>query len=198
MTEKRPYRMRRRAESQDQTRGRILEAVLQLHEEVGPKATSISAIAERAGVQRLTVYRHFPDDDAVIRACSAKWSQRNPPPDPALWQSLADPGRRVRKALAAFYRYYAGTAAMLSPVHRDAPDMPAVQEALGGLAALVATVADDLASGFQGRRAKSQAATTLRLALAFPTWEALQAQALDDAAKVALVQRWLAGVVGPA
>lgn len=198
MMEKRPYRMRRRAESQDQTRGRILEAVLQLHEEVGPKATSISAIAERAGVQRLTVYRHFPNDEAVIRACSAEWIQRNPPPDPAQWQSLDDPDRRVRLALTAFYRYYAGTAAMMSPVHRDAPDMPAVQEALRGLAGLVETVANDLAGGFKGRRAKAQAAATLRLALAFPTWEALQAQQLDDAAKVALVRRWLAGVAGTA
>ncbi|HLT44990.1 MAG TPA: helix-turn-helix domain-containing protein [Luteimonas sp.] len=194
MTEKRPYRMRRRAEAQDQTRRRILEAVMQLHEEVGPKATSISAIAERAGVQRLTVYRHFPDDDALIQACSGEWIQRNPPPDPGRWQALADPPKQVRTALAEFYRYYRRTARMWSAVHRDAADVPALGEPMGGYAAVLDAVAGELAGPFSGRRAKAQARATLRHALEFPTWDALERQGLGDAAKVALVDRWLQGI----
>src|SRR5690606_31459873 len=165
MTEKRPYRMRRRAEAQDQTRRRILEAVMQLHEEVGPKATSISAIAERAGVQRLTVYRHFPDDEALIQACSGEWIQRNPPPDPGRWQGLADPAKQVRTALAEFYRYYRGTRRMWSGVHRDAPEVPALAAPMAGYAGVLDTVAADLAGSFPGRRAKAQARVTLRHAL---------------------------------
>src|SRR6476619_6543291 len=81
----RAYTMRARQENVDQTRLRITEATMQLHEEVGPAATTVSAIAELAGVTRLTVYRHFPDDDALIAACSAHWRGLHPAPDLAGW-----------------------------------------------------------------------------------------------------------------
>lgn len=194
MTEKRPYRMRRRAESQDETRRRILEAVMQLHEEVGPKATSISAVAERAGVQRLTVYRHFPDEEALIGACSGEWIRRNPPPDPERWQAAAEPAKRVRTALAEFYRYYQGTRRMWSGVHRDVAEVPALEAPMAGYAGVLDAVAGELSAPFHGRRAKAQARATLRHALAFPTWDDLERQGLDDPAKVALVDRWLMGI----
>src|SRR5690606_27378743 len=124
---KRPYRMTQRAESREETRARIVEAAVALHEEIGPRATTVSAIAERAGVQRLTVYRHLPDEEAMIRACSSHWAASNPAPDPARWDSIADPARRVRTALREFCAYYARTARMWASVRRDAADMPAVQ-----------------------------------------------------------------------
>lgn len=197
MTEKRPYRMRRRAESQDETRRRILEAVMQLHEEVGPRATSISAVAERAGVQRLTVYRHFPDEAAMIGACSGEWIQRHPPPHPGRWQALPDPRKQARAALGEFYRYYRGTRRMWSGVHRDASEVPALAAPLAEFAAVLASVAGELAAPFRGRRARAQALATLCHALAYPTWEDLERQGLDDAAKVALVERWLSGIEAP-
>lgn len=196
MTEKRPYRMRRRAESQDQTRQRIVDAIIELHEELGPRASSISAIAERAGVQRLTVYRHFPDDEAVLNACTSEWGRRNPPPDPGVWADMADPAKRVRAALAAFFRYYAGTWRMWSVGHREAPDVPALQPVLAGFGQMLDGIAASLAPGRRGSKAHMRAVATLRHVLAFPTWENLQAQGLDDDEKVALAEAWLAGVGG--
>src|ERR1044071_4661021 len=97
--EKRPYRMQRRAELEEETRLRITESAVALHEEVGPAHTTISAIAERAGVRRSTVYRHFPDDESLFAACSSHWRAANPPPDPRAWSSIADPAARMRTAL---------------------------------------------------------------------------------------------------
>ena len=105
-TRKRAYRKRRRAEQEEETRLRITEAAVDLHGSVGPARTTVSAIAERAGVQRATVYRHFPDEEALFAACSSHWAALNPPPDPAVWAEIADPDQRLRGALAELYSWY--------------------------------------------------------------------------------------------
>src|SRR5437762_9503407 len=96
---KRPYRKTRRAELEEQTRLRITESTVELHSTRGPARTSISAIAERAGVRRSTVYRHFPDEDALFAACSSHWRAANPPPDPRAWSAIKDPAARTETAL---------------------------------------------------------------------------------------------------
>src|SRR6187401_3150494 len=111
--QKRTYRMRQRAEREAQTRRRITESAVALHEEVGPARTSISAIAERAGVRRSTVYRHFPDEAALFAACSSHWRAANPPPELAAWRAIADPDERLRVALRELYGHYRRTEAML-------------------------------------------------------------------------------------
>src|SRR5271167_2890270 len=97
--ETRAYRMQRRAESQERTRLRITESAVELHGTVGPSRTSISSVAEHAGVRRSTVYRHFPDEAALFDACSAHWSESNPPPDLRSWAAIASPDERLRVAL---------------------------------------------------------------------------------------------------
>ena len=92
---KRPYRKTRRAELEEETRLRITESAVALHGSLGPARTSMSAIAEHAGVPRSTLYRHFPDDAAMFAACSAHWAAQNPPPDPSDWPAIADPGERT-------------------------------------------------------------------------------------------------------
>ena len=92
--------------SKRDTRRRIVEAVVALHEEIGPAATSVTAIAERAGVQRLTVYRHFPDDRALLGACSAHWLDEHPLPDPSIWMGIDEPRRRLGVALEQLYSHY--------------------------------------------------------------------------------------------
>jgi AcrR family transcriptional regulator len=185
---KRRYTLKERARSQAETRQRIVEAAVRLHEELGPRATTISAIAARAGVQRLTVYRHFPDEAAVFRACTSHWQSLNPPPNPAVWTGIDDPARRRSAALAAFFAYYRRTRGMLAVSHRDEPKVPALQGPMQAfrdhLDALAAALAADL-----GRRG----AATLRHLLAFATWESLEGLGLSDDDKLALAESWLSG-----
>jgi AcrR family transcriptional regulator len=123
--------MRRRAEQVDQTRQRIVEATVELHGSVGPASTTIAAIADRAGVTRLTVYRHFPDEAALFGACSAHWASRQQLPDPSAWSQLDDPAARLRAGLADLYRFYRAGAGMLTHIHRDLAALPeAHQQAL--------------------------------------------------------------------
>jgi AcrR family transcriptional regulator len=116
----RKYEMKRRARRQEETRQRITEAAVELHQALGPANTTISAIAERAGVQRLTVYRHFPDERALLSACSSHYEAANPPPDADLWTAIPDPEKRLRRALAETYAYHRRTEPMMTKVLRDA------------------------------------------------------------------------------
>src|SRR5215813_8806521 len=103
---RRRYVQRRRAERTDETRARILEAVITLHEELGPCRTTITAIAERAGVQRLTVYRHFPDEERLYDARTARWLSDHPLPDRTQWSCISDPAAATQTALARLFTYY--------------------------------------------------------------------------------------------
>jgi AcrR family transcriptional regulator len=184
-TQKRPYRMTRRAELEEQTRRRITESAVALHEEVGPAQTSISAIAERAGVRRSTVYRHFPDEEALFDACSSHWRADNPPPDPRSWSSIGDPAERTGTALRELYSFYEGTEAMYISLLRDEPLVPAIERRLRDFHAYLHSIQDDLAAGrgLRGRRSKLVRAA-IGHALAFPTWRSLtrgQGLSTDDA-----------------
>ena len=101
----RKYELKQRAESLAATRERIVEATVALHDSLGPARTTISAIAERAGVQRLTVYRHFPDERSLFEACSGHWTAQNPAPDPSTWAAVDDPEERLGIALAEIYAF---------------------------------------------------------------------------------------------
>jgi len=189
--EKRPYRMKRRAELQERTRRRITESTVELHGTVGPARTSISAIAERAGVKRSTVYRHFPDEASLFAACSAHWLDANPPPDLARWAAIDDPDERLRSALEELYAQYRRTDRMRENLLRDQETMPIVQRLMGGYRDYLAAAADTLMAG---RRARGQARRRVRAALghavAFATWRSLaREQGLDDAEAAALMCR---------
>jgi AcrR family transcriptional regulator len=161
---------------------------MELHGTVGPARTTISAIADRAGVRRATVYRHFPDERALFQACSGMFAQANPPPDPAQWSSIDHPERRLAVALDALYGWYERVAHMLANVRRDAPEMPILREVGAPRAAYLARVEDQLARGWgaRGRRARSLRAA-VSLALDFSTWEALHGRDLDRAEAVRLM-----------
>ena len=180
--------MKRRAELEEQTRLRITESAVALHEEVGPAQTSISAIAERAGVRRSTVYRHFRDEDALFAACSSHWRAANPPPDPRSWSAIEDPAERTRAALHEVYAFYGSTEAMYVSLLRDEPLVPAVQRRLRDFYGYLGSIQDDLAAGrrLRGRRAQYVRAA-IGHALAFPTWHSLtreQGLTGDDAVEL--------------
>src|ERR687889_2576399 len=116
----RKYEMKRRAERMRETRRRIAEAAVELHQTVGPARTTVSAIAEKAGVQRHTYYAHFPELKDLYRACTAHNLERNPMPDPYRWAEISGPEERLRVALSEVYAYYSRQEAMISNVLRDA------------------------------------------------------------------------------
>jgi AcrR family transcriptional regulator len=192
--QKRPYTKRKRAELEDETRRRITESAVALHGSLGPARTSISAIAEHAGVRRSTVYRHFPDEAALFGACSAHWARDHPPPDLSAWQAVTDPDERLRVALGELYAFYRGGEPMLTNVLRDAPLVPVVAELAGGFGEMLAAATTIL---FEGRRvrgaARRRVTAAIGHALGFPTWRSLALeQGLDDAAAADLMVRLVA------
>ena len=174
----RAYELKRRAERQDQTRQRIVEAAVELHQTVGPAATTISDIAERAGVGRVTVYRHFPDEAALLAACSGHYYEQHPFPDVKSWRAIADPEERLRAALSETYAYHRATREMHARVLRDKRDDPIMapyhehwEQATEILAA---------GWGLRGRRRRLLHAG-IALALSFDTWRTLvHERELDD------------------
>ena len=186
-TEKRTYRKKQRAEGEAETRLRITKSAMELHGSVGPSRTSVSAVAERAGVRRSTVYRHFPDDAALFAACSAHWSDLNPRPDIAAWGEIADPAARVRVALPELYAYYRGAEQMLSNLLRDEDLVPAVKRQFAGFHLFLEAARDVLAAG-RGRRTAVKAAAGH--AVSFGTWQSLtREQGLSDERAADLMAR---------
>jgi AcrR family transcriptional regulator len=164
--------MRKRAEQVDQTHQRIVEAAVHLHGTVGPAATTIAGIAEQAGVTRLTVYRHFPDEVALYLACSAHWMAQQVPPDPDAWAQLADPADRLRAGLADLYRYYRQGQAMLTRTYRDLAALP--QPIQQEVDRIDRHYRDVLLEPFAGTRAQRRRLRgVLGHAVSFWTWRSL-------------------------
>src|SRR4051812_30547699 len=145
----RKYEKKVRAEQQAETRQRIVEAMVALHREVGPARTTISAVAERAGVERLTVYRHFPDERSMFEACTTHYATEVPGPDPAGWAEIEDPAERLRTALLAFYDYYRRAEDVLAHAARDVPQLPALAAVLRPQVQFVGRVREDLVEGWR-------------------------------------------------
>jgi AcrR family transcriptional regulator len=186
---KRRYRKRRRAAQEDETRQRITEAAVDLHGSVGPARTTVSAVAECAGVQRATVYRHFPDEQALFDACSSHWLQAHPLPDLEEWATIADPEERLRVALDRVYAWYERGEQMLEKTTRDAVTVPALEPSMAAFGAWIDAAADVLmrGRGLRGRRRKAVRAG-LAHALGFAAWRSLaRAQRLDRAAAIGLM-----------
>ena len=187
----RKYELKQRALSQAETRQRIVDATVDLHRELGPVRTTISAIAERAGVQRLTVYRHFPDDRALFGACSSQWRAAHPMPDPSAWTGLEDPSERLEAALAEIYAWFASTEEMTANVLRDIPESPLMQELTAPLRAYWAEVQRVLEYGWEARGERGERLrAVIGHAIEFGTWRSLvRGHGLEDAAAAELMVR---------
>lgn len=186
----RTYTKHKRAEQETETRQRIVEATLGLHTDIGPARTTISMIAERAGVQRHTVYAHFPDERALLNACSGLHAERQPLPSPELWAALDDPASRLRAALVALYDWYGRNEAVAGAVLRDAEIHPVLREvaatAIGGpMGAIFMSLAEGLDAAGLAR---------LHLALSYYTWRTLVRDAGLD--RDAAVETMVSAIVG--
>jgi AcrR family transcriptional regulator len=180
-TQRRPYRMRERLEQIGETRERIARATFELHSTLGPAHTSISAIAERAGVQRHTVYHHFPDLISLFKACTEHGLKVTRPPDPGTWRAIPDPSQRVRQALGELYPYYRRNARLLGNVIRDMPVVPGGIEGSRQFLDLNEDWFAALADGWpidHERRPPLEAG--IRHAMAYGTWLSLTSQGLSD------------------
>jgi AcrR family transcriptional regulator len=188
----RKYELKERARRQAETRQRIVEAAVELHTSVGPARTTISGIAERAGVERHTVYAHFPDEPVLFRACSEHWTGRHPLPDIAALAEIENPVRRLRRALGEMYAWYESGETDLALFLRDASVVPANAEAVGEMMAAVANVADAVAPGWPRRRSVTAA---IGHALEFETWRSLvRRQGLSPTQAVDAMARLVASV----
>lgn len=196
MIEKRKYEQKLRAERQEETRRRITEATIALHQEIGPAQTTISAIAARAGVERLTVYRHFPDENILLSACQRHFRVEHPLPDPTIWSTIADPVERLNAALVALYTYYHETEPMTAHILHDAPLMPGLAAILTGRDAYFAALQAQLLDGWDISEATLEMVkAAIGHTLDFETWRSLvRRQGLTDEQAVALIARLVRAV----
>jgi AcrR family transcriptional regulator len=182
-SQKRPYELKARAERQAETRARIVDATVALHAEVGPARTTVSEIARRAGVTRLTVYNHFPEDRELFAACQHAFLERHPPPDLAALLAIEAPRERVRAVLCALYASYREREPMTAKVLRDRSAVPALDRLLaGGADVQMAALAEALTAGVGARGARAaRVRAVVALALDFWTWQRLDREGLADA-----------------
>jgi AcrR family transcriptional regulator len=169
MSKTRTYTLKKRAEQQAETRERIVEAAVELHSSVGPAQTTFSMIAERAGVQRHTLYAHFPDERSLIMACSGHVEERDPLPDANAWRGIADRRERLTAGLRAIYSWYEAHASLMGCVLRDAETHPLVRE--------ISTMrfGPSIAAWHEvlGAKLNAKQRAILHLALSFFTWRTL-------------------------
>jgi AcrR family transcriptional regulator len=189
-TQKRKYELKARAESQQATRDRIAAAAASLHEEVGIARTTVADIARRAGVQRVTVYNHFPDLAALLPACTAHWLTEHPLPDLSPAFALDDPAERLRTALTALYGWYRETAPMQRRVFGERATLPELDAFVAQSSdPMLAELAAGLSTGFD----RPDGRALVAVALDFWTWQRLDREGLDDAQAAALMTGAVSG-----
>lgn len=199
MASKRKYELKQRADEMAATRRRITQAAVELHGTVGPARTTVSAIAERAGVQRHTVYRHFPSEADLFGACSAHYLAEHPFPDLGRWRPIGDPRERLALGLDELFAYYERTEPMFSKVLRDHELVEAIGPTLGPLQEFLDSAVDLLAIGWPARGRRRQVLTAaLRHAVDFQMWRSLTAnRSLTRAEAVELVTALVAAAAIP-
>jgi AcrR family transcriptional regulator len=191
---RRPYKMKRRAEQEAQTRQRITESAVELHGTLGPAHTSMKAVAEKAGVPRSTVYRHFPDEQSLFGACSAHWAAENPPPDVSRWEKIDDPGERIRTALDELYAYYRGAGDMLDKLLRDEATVAMVAELFAPYHDFMSAITEILMRGRALRgKSRDRVRAAISHAVSFRTWQQLTGEGgLGDEEAAELMRRLVA------
>ncbi len=184
---KRSYQLKRRAETKSRTRQKIVDATIELHQSKGLAATTVGDIAERAQVGKVTIYRHFPDEAALVGACSGQYFERHPLPDIEDWKRIGDASERLRRGLRDTYRYHRETEPMMKRVLAEARDL-AIMDPYHAHWRRAAGILAEPWSGSAREKALLKAA--LALSLAFDTWHLLvRVQRLSDDQAIELMMR---------
>jgi AcrR family transcriptional regulator len=185
---RRKYKLKKRADGMAQTRRRITEAAIELHGTLGPSRTTLSAVAERAGVERRTLYRHFPNEADLFAACSRHYFAANPWPALDEWRAMRDPQQRLERALRELYAYYERSEAMFSNVLRDAEVVEFARDAVTPLHAYLEEAAEILTIGRSVRgRGLQLLAGVVRHVITFSTWRSLSTNGIGRADAVQLM-----------
>jgi len=193
----RTYELKRRAERQEETRQRIVDAAVELHTTRGPSRTTVQAIADRAGVTRPTVYAHFPDERSLLQACSGHVRATVPPPDPAPLQAIADPDKRLEAALRELYAYYERLEPLFEKVERDAPVMPVLAEISAFRVRYLEELRDLLLEPWPKRGKRARLRQAIGHALEFDTWQSLvRRQQCSPAEAIALMRAFVRAAAG--
>lgn len=188
----RPYRMRKRLEDVEETRRRIVEAAVELHGSVGPAHTTFSAVADRAGVQRSTVYRHFPDEEALFGACTSHWLAGHPWPSPDGWRAEPDPASRLERGLGDLYRYYDANERMISNSVRDIDVMPTFVGEL--MRAQLGAIRAALLEAWPEHERDRRLTAAVSHALDFRTWQSLASHGMNPREASRLMAEMVAAV----
>jgi AcrR family transcriptional regulator len=182
-TEKRQYRLKARGDQQKATRLRIIKATAALHDELGPARTTVAEIARRAGVQRLTVYNHFPEEADLFDACGAHWMAEHPLPDMSAALAEPDAADRLRRVLTALYAWYRENKRSTEHLQRDRLLMPALDALMSiRMDQEMVSLADLLAAGFTGADRRAEVRATVALALDFWSWRRLSHEGMTEVA----------------
>lgn len=194
----RSYRQTNRAEQVAATRRRLVEAALKLHTTIGPARTSLSHVAREARVSRPTLYAHFPDESALLRACTFHSLASDPPPDPQTWLEVTSPRERVRRGLAELYDYFERTESLTANILKDMYTVPAMKKLnVPILETAFTRMGEILAEGFEDRTqaVRQRRRAAVAVALSFGTWQVLvRQQGLTRSRAVDVMAQFIEGV----
>ncbi|WP_232628373.1 TetR/AcrR family transcriptional regulator [Methylobacterium sp. Leaf118] len=191
-TNRRAYRMKERAKTQDDTRERIVAATMLLHDEQGVAGTSFVDVAKRAGIGAATVYRHFPNLGSLVAACGAHvWQEMAPPiPEraPVIFEGLDRFEDRLQRLVDELDDFYRRGALRLKRAYADRHLIPELDQFLRAVEAGVAALVREALKN------EAMSGTALQLVLAltdFPVWGSMQRIECDDLERRLLVTRLL-------
>ena len=194
----RSYRQTNRAERVAETRRRLVEAAIKLHTTIGPARTSLSQVAREAGVSRPTLYAHFPDESALLRACTFHSLASDPPPDPQTWGEVSAAGERVRRGMTEVYDYFERNESLTANILKDMHTVPAMKELnVPILETAFTQMGEILAAGFGDRTqaARERRRAAVAVALSFGTWQVLvREQGLTRSRAVDVMAVFIEGV----
>jgi AcrR family transcriptional regulator len=102
----RTYRLGKRAESQAETRDRIVAATLRLYREVGVAGATVPAVARAADVAQGTVRNHFPGPTDLADAAAAAILGDAGMPDASIFDGVSLLAERVERLLVEVSAFF--------------------------------------------------------------------------------------------
>lgn len=123
----RQYSMEVRAAQAARTRERILDAALAGYRERGIGATSLQAVARRAGVSASTILNHFGSAEELARVVVRQLAETLKVPDDSDWAERGR-SRRIRRLVREMFAFYDRSAPWFEIFRAELNVDPALRE----------------------------------------------------------------------